>query len=217
MKFKAVLFDLDGTLLDTIEDLADSMNSVLKSNELPVHGLEAYKYFVGDGMKNLVRRALPESLRNEERTVDKCLELMRKEYEKNWKEKTKPYPGIPALLSALTERGLKIAILSNKPDDLAKRMTSELLGAWRFEAVAGERPPVPRKPDPRAAIEIAEQLGIPVHEFGYLGDTSTDMLTANSAGMYAVGALWGFRKADELLAGGAKALIEKPLDLLELI
>jgi len=217
MKFKAVLFDLDGTLVDTLEDLADSMNSVLGHNRFPVHGLEEYKYFVGAGMEDLVRQAIPESFRHDGEIVAKCLESMREEYGRRWKDKTRPYEGIPELLDALTQRGVKMAILSNKPDDSAKRVAAELLGGWRFEAVLGERPSVPRKPDPTAAIQIAEQLAIPAHEFAYLGDTIIDMQTGNGAGMYAVGVLWGFRKADELLAGGAKALIGKPLDLLELL
>lgn len=217
MKFKAVLFDLDGTLLDTIEDLADSMNSVLRRNAFPVHGLEAYKYFVGAGMENLVRRAIPRSLREDETIVTGCLQSMLEEYARGWKVKTRPYEAIPELLDALVDRGVKMAILSNKTNDLTQRMVEELLGSWRFEAVWGERSSVARKPDPTAAVQIAEQIGIPAHDFVYLGDTSIDMQTATSAGMYAVGALWGFRQADELLAAGAKALIGKPLDLLELI
>ena len=217
MKFEAVLFDLDGTLLDTLEDLADSMNNVLNRDQLPVHGLEEYKYFVGEGMENLVRRALPDQFSRDAGSVAKYVELMREEYGKRWKEKTKPYETVPELLDALTQRGVKLAILSNKPDDFTRQVVAELLSAWRFETVRGERPPLPRKPDPTAAILIAEQLAVPPHQFVYVGDTIIDMKTGNGAGMYTVGALWGFRKADELLAGGAKALIKKPLELLGLL
>lgn len=217
MKFKAALFDLDGTLLDTLEDLADCMNSVLEQNGFPVHELERYKYFVGAGMENLVRRALPERVRNEDETVSACLESMREEYSRRWKDKSRPYEGVPELLSALSKQGLRLAILSNKPDDFTKKTVSKLLGEWKFEIVRGELPPVPRKPDPTSAIEIAQELAIPPEEFIYLGDSNIDMQTANGAGMYAVGALWGFRTADELLSSGARALIEKPLDLLKLL
>lgn len=214
---RAVLFDLDGTLLNTIEDLADSMNSVLARHDFPVHDLEAYKYFVGDGIENLVRRALPESHRAEESTVALCLASMREEYGRRRRQKTRPFEGVPELLDALEDRGIKVAILSNKPDEATKFVVKELLSRWRFEAVVGERPNVPRKPDPASAIEIAERLAIPTRDFLYVGDTDTDMRTANAAGMYAVGALWGYRKADELLKNGARALIERPLDVLTLL
>jgi phosphoglycolate phosphatase len=216
MSFKAAMFDLDGTLVDTIEDLADSMNSVLERCGFPSHDLDAYKYFVGDGMINLVRRSLPEQAKTDE-TVMQCLAMMREEYAGRWKEKSRPYDGIPELLDRLSERGIKMAVLSNKPDDFTKVMVRELLSRWRFEAVLGERPSIPRKPDPISALEIAGQMRVSPGDFLYLGDTSTDMKTAGAAGMYAVGVLWGFRKADELLAGGARLLIERPTDLLELI
>jgi phosphoglycolate phosphatase len=217
MKFRAVLFDLDGTLLDSLEDLADSMNSVLESHSFPCHGLEKYKYFVGEGMENLVRRAMPESAGKDEKMVALCLGAMREEYAKRWIDKTRPYDGVPELLSSLASHGLKLAILSNKPDDFAKKATAKLLAPWRFEAVVGERPPTPRKPDPAGALRIVEQLAIPAHQFLYVGDTSIDMKTGNAAGMFAVGVLWGFRGADELFAAGARVLIEKPLELLELL
>lgn len=216
MKFKAVLFDLDGTLLDTIEDLADAMNFVLSRMGFPTHKVEAYKYYVGDGVRDLALRALPEGHRDEE-TVKKCIPAMRQEYGSRWDRKTRPYPGIPELLDALTARGIKMAVLSNKPDQNTKVVVAKLLSKWRFDVVAGERAGIPRKPDPDAALSIAEQLGIPPQEFLYLGDTNTDMKTAVAAGMYPVGALWGFRTADELLASGAKMLIAKPTDLLDLV
>jgi phosphoglycolate phosphatase len=216
MKFNAVLFDLDGTLLDTLEDLADSMNNVLNRFGFPGHAVEAYKYFVGDGMENLARRALPENHRDEA-TVARCVAAMREEYGTRWAEKTHPYQGIPELLDALTARGIKMAVLSNKPDDFTKVIVTRLLPHWRFELVVGARPSMPKKPDPAAAVELAERLGIPPRGFLYLGDTNTDMQTAGAAGMYPVGVLWGFRTADELTASGAKVLIEHPTDLLELL
>lgn len=217
MVFRAVLFDLDGTLLDTIQDLAESMNRVLRSFHFPPHDVEAYKYFVGDGMENLARRAIPEKYREEEATVARCVAAMRHEYEKRWAQSTLPYRGVPELLNGLTAREISMAVLSNKPDDFTKMIVSRLLDGWRFKAVLGARPNVPKKPDPAAALEIARLMGIPPHQFLYLGDTNTDMNTAVSAGMYPVGALWGFRKADELTAGGAKELIQHPTDLLRLL
>jgi phosphoglycolate phosphatase len=216
MNYRAVLFDLDGTLLDTIHDLAASMNHVLRDLGLPEHQLEAYKSFVGDGVEMLVRRALPFGHRDEE-TVHRGVGAMRDEYGRRWGERTRPYDGIPALLDALTARHVKMAILSNKPDDLTKTTVSALLSEWRFEPVLGERPFVPKKPDPAGALEISARLEIPPAEFLYVGDTNTDMQTANAACMFPVGALWGFRTAEELFGSGAKALIEKPLDLLGLL
>ncbi|HOJ10857.1 MAG TPA: HAD family hydrolase [Clostridiales bacterium] len=216
MKYKAVIFDLDGTLLDSIDDLADSMNAVLEDAGYPAHDIQSYKYFVGDGMEKLVFRSLPEEYRDTE-TVKKYAGKMKQEYEKRWNNKTRPYQGIPELLDALSSRDVHIAVLSNKPDNFTKLMIKELLPNWEFRAVYGDRNYIPRKPDPAGAIEIARTMGLQSREILYLGDTGTDMQTACSAGMYAVGALWGFRGKDELLANGAKALIEKPLDLLNLL
>ncbi len=215
--FAAVLFDADGTLLDSIDDLADSMNSTLRHFGFPVHDNDKYKYFVGDGMENLVIRTLPDPERANAALVRECLEVMRRKYSLNWKNKTRPYPGIPQMLDELSRRGMKMAILSNKPDDFMREMASELLPSWRFETVMGERPPVPRKPDPSAALLISDMLGISPDRFLYLGDTATDMRTANGAGMYAVGVLWGFRSREELLANGAKRLISHPSELLDLV
>lgn len=217
MTHRAVLFDLDGTLLNTLEDLANSMNAVLQESGFPIHEVEAYKYFVGDGMENLVRRALPGSELHHEPTVSACLDAMRREYNRRQKETTRPYEGVPELLDALVARGTRMSILSNKPHESTVEMVADLLPRWTFDVVFGAQPGKPKKPDPASALEIAALTGIPCHEFLYLGDTNTDMQTANAAGMFAVGALWGFRKADELLAYGAKALVEKPEDVLQFL
>ncbi|MHC1725523.1 MAG: HAD family hydrolase [Syntrophobacteraceae bacterium] len=215
--FPAVLFDIDGTLLDTLQDLADSMNGTLVRFGFQIHETDAYRYFVGDGMENLVRRTLPASVRTNADVISQCLEVMRETYGRKWKEKSRPYPGIPELLDALTARQIKLAVLSNKPDDFTQKVIKELLPAWKFEIVLGERPSIPRKPDPTSALEIADRLGLKPGSFLYLGDTATDMITANAAGMFPVGALWGFRTAEELIASGAKKLIQRPAELLELL
>lgn len=215
--FQAVLFDADGTLLNTLDDLADSMNSTLAHFGFPTHDTEKYKYFVGDGMGNLVIRALPESTRQDPGLVSKCSTMMRETYDRNWNNKTKPYPGIPELLDGLVRSGIRMSILSNKPDQFMQKVARELLPAWNFDIVMGERPPIPRKPDPTSAIEIAKHIGIEPGRFLYLGDTATDMRTANGAGMFAVGALWGFRTADELTSNGARKLIARPPELLDLL
>ena len=213
MNFKAVIFDLDGTLLNTIEDLADSMNAVLSRFGVAQHGVEAYKLFVGDGVEALCRRALPENQRDDD-TVGRSVEAMRAEYAKRWKAKSTPYAGIPELLEAISARGMKMAVLSNKPDDFTGKSVDHLLSRWRFDAVFGARPDVPRKPDPAGALEVAKYLSVSPAEVLYIGDSGTDMRTAVSAGMYAMGVLWGFRTAEELLREGARMLVKAPLDLL---
>jgi phosphoglycolate phosphatase len=216
MQFNAVLFDLDGTLLDTLGDLANSMNGVLQCRGFPQHEKELYKHFVGDGMEVLVRRALPESRRKEQLLQD-CLLAMRKEYSVRWRETTRPYAGIPELLDALGRRRLRMAILSNKPDDFTREMVGALLAPWRFDAVVGARPEVPKKPDPTMALTIARDLDVSPGQILYLGDSGTDMRTAVSAGMFSVGALWGFRDAAELEANGARVLISRPMEVLGLL
>ena len=216
MVFEAVLFDLDGTLLDTIADLTDSMNIVLNRFGFAGHDADACKMFVGDGVEMFAFRALPENSRDQA-MVKKCASLMRQEYKKRWANKTRPYEGIPELLDELTRRNLKMAILSNKPDDATKEMVAELLSKWHFQPVTGAQLSFPKKPDPTLAIQTARQLRVSPERFLYLGDTGTDMRTAQSAGMFAVGALWGFRSAEELEEAGAEVLVKHPQDVLELL
>lgn len=212
---KAVLFDLDGTLLNSIDDIADSMNAALAGFGFPGHGSSEYKFFVGDGMEILARRALPAEARNE-KTIEAVVSAMREEYGKRWNNRTACYAGISELLDGITARGLPMAILSNKTDSLTQIIVRNYLAAWEFVTVVGARINMPKKPDPTGALHIAETLGIRPEEFLYLGDTATDMKTANSAGMYAVGATWGFRSAEELKKNGAAVLIDTPVEMLRL-
>ncbi len=216
-KYRAVCFDLDGTLLDTLDDLADSANRVLAARDLPTHPVEAYKYFVGDGMRALVRRIVPEHLRADDELADALFHAARAQYAKRWAEKTVPYPGIPEMLSELTGRGVTMAVLSNKPHDFTELCVAELLPHWKFEIVQGVSDTVPAKPDPAGVRDLAQRLDIPPAEFLYVGDTATDMKTAVAGGMFAVGVLWGFRQADELLENGAQVLIARPEELLALL
>ena len=217
MKYRAVLFDLDGTLVDTLEDLGDSMNAALQAHGYPVHPLPAYRYFVGDGVENLVRRALPKTAGLDEHIVARVVPVMRAEYARRWKDKTRLYPGVAELLDALRERGVKIAVLSNKPHAATMEVVEHFLSAWHFDAAFGARAGVPIKPDPGAALEVARAVGVPPESVLYLGDTNTDMKTARAAGMFAAGALWGFRTAEELSESGAAALAAHPLDVLKLL
>jgi len=212
----AALFDLDGTLLDTIDDLAAAMNKALAANGLPVRPDAAeHKGYVGDGVGMYVLRAVPEDRRSDGRLIARVTADYRVAYAAGWRNQTRPYKGIVQLLDDLAARGVRRAVLSNKPDDTARASVEGYLGLGRFEIVRGATEGVPLKPDPAAAIAIADEMGIPPGGFVYVGDTATDMETAKAAGMFAVGALWGFRQADELADAGADALIERPGELVE--
>jgi phosphoglycolate phosphatase len=214
--YNAVIFDLDGTLLNTLEDLANSLNRVLAQNGFPTHPTDAYRYFVGDGALELVNRALPEEKRVDT-IVSQCLDAFRIDYRENWNIKTAPYEGVPEMLETLKTRKVKMAILSNKPHEHTIRCVTELLPQWDFSIVLGQRNGIPRKPDPIGAFEVAEHMNIAPSEFIYLGDTDIDMKTSVTAGMFPVGALWGFRTAEELQESGAQALISHPLEILPLL
>ncbi len=216
MRFKVVLFDLDGTLLDTLEDLGNAANRVLTRNGFPGHDVDTYRYLVGDGAIMLMRRALPEDKRNDE-TIRVCVQAFREEYGQNWNVKTKPYDGVAEMLDVLVAHGLKMAVLSNKPDDFTRRCVNEFLPNWTFDMILGQSDSIPLKPDPSGAKKIAKCLNIPPSNFIYLGDTSIDMKTAVAAGMFPVGALWGFRTGKELQENGAKILIKRPLELLDFL
>jgi phosphoglycolate phosphatase len=213
VQFKAAIFDLDGTLLNTLEDLADSMNCVLERNRLPRHDLSAYKYFVGDGIDMLVQRALPFEVASENE-FQRFVREMKTEYAGRWLNKTRPYPGVVEMLAAFAAANFKTAVLSNKPDDASNEIIKALLPNHPFRMVLGATAERPKKPDPSAALEIASRLNISHQHFLFIGDTSIDMQTARAAGMFPVGVLWGFRPAEELLAAGAKLLLKEAADLI---
>jgi phosphoglycolate phosphatase len=211
---RAVLFDLDGTLLDTLADIGESMNEVLATRGHPVHSLMAYRRFIGDGVTLLATRALPPAFRDE-RSVEQCVDAMREVYGNRWDLKTRPYAGIPGLLARLETAGLALAVLSNKPHGLTRQVIQRLLPGTRFASVVGARDGVPAKPDPTAALAIARKLDTAPAAMAFVGDTATDMRTAEAAGMYAVGAVWGFRDAEELTAAGARTLAHHPAEVAE--
>lgn len=216
MRFKAVIFDLDGTLLDTLDDLANAGNRVLAAAGLPTHSVESYRYFVGDGVQALMERILPENLRDRE-NVERLMSAFRDDYGKNWHVRTRMYDGIDSMLTALQQLQLSLNVLSNKPHDFTRLCVRKFMDRWAFSIVLGQRPGVPRKPDPSAAFEIAAEINVPPADIVYLGDTATDMQTARAAEMYAVGVLWGFRTAGELEESGALRLIRHPMELPELV
>ena len=214
--FAAIIFDLDGTLLDTLADIAHAANSVLLGQGYPTHPIDAYRHFVGEGVRILFRRALPETDRSDE-VVEACALAFRDAYSRLWNVHTRLYTGVAELLATLTARQLKQAVLSNKPDLFTRCCVDEYFPQDAFQAVFGQRDGVPQKPDPAGAYEIAEQLSIPADRFLFLGDTAVDMQTARAAGMYPVGALWGFRPLEELQEGGAEVVIHQPTELLDVL
>lgn len=216
MKFKCAVFDLDGTLVNSLDDIADSMNGVLREHGFPEYSVPDYRDMIGNGITHLVREALPVEKR-EDGLVSECYSAMVEEYRANCTNKTRPYEGITELLNDLASRGVIMAVLSNKADELTGEVVRTLFPNFRFEAVLGSVAERPRKPDPAGALEISRRLETPPGDFVYVGDTDVDMKTANSSGMYAVGALWGFRSGEELLRAGAKKLLKRPADLLEIL
>jgi len=212
MFFRAVIFDLDGTLANTLEDIAANMNSILVQKGFPTHEYEAYRFYVGNGLLNLITRCLPESARTND-IINTCYEQMITDYSLNYINKTRLYDGIPELLDYLTALGIKLAVLSNKADSITQKICAELLSNWKFDVIIGADDRFPRKPDPTSALFIAKELGVNPSDICYLGDSDVDMKTAIAAGFYPVGALWGFRSKEELIENGAKKVIGKPEEL----
>jgi phosphoglycolate phosphatase len=215
VKFQGALFDLDGTLLNTLEDLGRSMNNVLSRMGLPVHAIADYRYFVGEGIVMLAKRALPAS-HIDGAAIGACAEAMSAEYSAHCTEATTPYSGCMELLEKIVSLKVKTAVLSNKPDVMTKFLVRHYFPTVAFNFVDGARESVPRKPHPAGALDAAKRLGLAAGSMVYLGDSKTDMETATAAGMYPVGALWGFRDERELRKSGAKLVISHPRELLDL-
>ncbi len=215
MNDHAVIFDLDGTLADTLEDIADTMNRTLVAYGYPVHEYDTYRFYVGNGIKNLVIKSLPENERTDA-IINACYERMIADYELHYINKSQLYEGIPELLSALTARNIKMAILSNKADSITQKLCGGLLSQWKFEIIMGANEQFPRKPDPESAWFVAGKLDVSPANIFYLGDSDVDMKTAVAAGFCPIGAGWGFRPKEELMANGARQVIDYPMDLLTL-
>ena len=215
MRFKAVIFDLDGTLLDSLDDLADSVNAALAARGLATHPREAFRRFVGNGLMTLVRRAAPSGLADA--AVADLVQIGRAEYGRRWDAKSRPYPGVPGMLDALVAGGVRLAMLSNKPDDFTRRIAERFYAAWPLDPARGALEGVPLKPAPDAALAVARDLGLAPGDILFAGDSDVDVRTAKNAGMFAAGVLWGFRDADELTAAGADKLFATPEELARFI
>lgn len=211
---KTIIFDLDGTLIDSLEDIAVCMNKVLEELNLPIHKIDDYKYFVGSGVDVLVNNALKDS---SQEIKNEVLKRFKKEYDQQLHAKTKPYEGIYELLDELKKLDYNLAVLSNKPHDFTIAYVDYLFKDYNFKEVHGQKQEVPRKPDPIGAINIAKALNIPCSEIFFVGDTMVDMQTAKSANMKAIGVLWGFRDEKELRDFGADFIVSNPLEILKII
>ncbi|MEN8198934.1 MAG: HAD family hydrolase [Thermodesulfobacteriota bacterium] len=212
MKCKGLVFDLDGTLLDTLQDLADAANATLSHYGFPVHPVDSYRYFVGDGLKTLTRRIIPDSSASDE-DLNKYMKKFAEIYSRNWNKNSAPYPGVEEMISSLRDAGLQLAVLSNKPHAFTKICVESYFPDDPFVFVFGQRDGVAKKPDPAGALEIAEKMGLNPGEILYVGDTATDMQTGNSAGMRTIGVEWGFRERAELVENRAWRIVSTPAEV----
>jgi phosphoglycolate phosphatase len=216
MTIQAVIFDLDGTLLDTLADIADAVNRALAASGYPEHPVEAYRWFVGDGSAVLVRRALPPDCRDAGK-IQTCLERFIADYTENWRCRTTAYPGIADLLESLLTRELKLAVVTNKPHRFTGKMMAHYFPETPFNPILGQREGIPKKPDPAQALAAAQQMQAAPCNCLFVGDSGVDIETARRAGMGAIGAGWGFRPRSELSDAGADQIIDHPMDLLSLL
>ena len=214
---KAVIFDLDGTLTNTLKSLWKSTNMALATAGLPPHEIDSYKYFAGNGAKELIRKSLIADGDTELVHFDSVMEAYNRIFEEYCMYEVKPYDGIRELLKALKEKGLHLAVNSNKPQPRTVDVVEEIFGKDMFDLLVGQCEERRRKPAPDGVNYILEQLDLDKADVLYIGDTCTDMQTGKSAGVFTVGALWGFRERQELVENHADAIIEKPLELLQYI
>lgn len=215
MKFKGIIFDLDGTLVNSLEDISDAMNTVLKGLNYPTHTYDTYQYFIGSGLRNLVSKALP-ATNNSDEQIDICFECMVNEYREMCTLKTKPYEGIIELLENLTSQNIKMAVFSNKADELTKKIATEIFPN-SFDTAVGLSTEELKKPNPFEALEISKKWNLKPEEILFVGDSDIDMQTAINANMFPVGVTWGYRTEEELKNSGAKVVINNASELIEIL
>ena len=210
---KAFIFDLDGTLVDSLADLATAVNRMLDDNGYPRVSIDMFPVHIGDGMKKLVERALPADKRDPE-NIERCAAEYLAHYERCWHDETRVYDGMVEAVSALRARGVRLGVISNKPHRFTVLCSEFFFPAGSFEIILGQREGTPRKPDPAGGVEIAQRMGIAPSECAYIGDSGVDMEFGKAVGMRRIGVLWGFRDREELVGAGAEALISQPSELL---
>lgn len=205
---KAVFFDLDGTLIDSLADLGQAVNRTLADLGFPAQPVERCREFIGEGARRLVERAIPVAFQGEEATVERALRLYQAHYESGWRDQTEVYPGMNELLERLAQRGVKLGVISNKPHRFTEMCVAHFFPQAKFELVLGQRDEVARKPDPAAAFEAAAWFGVGIESCCYVGDSGVDMAFAKAAGMRAIGVAWGFRDREELWKSGANEVVD---------
>ena len=212
---KLAIFDLDGTLVNSLYDLADAVNKALADNGFPVHGYDEYRYFVGNGAKKLIERALPPG------TPENVREMIHSRFSENYHEnclaKTRAYEGTPELLERLSSAGVMCAVASNKPDEFSAHVVEGIFGKGVFTLIRGKREGVPVKPAPDIIRAIAEETGCELSETAMIGDSGVDVETAHNAGIKCIGCVWGFRGEEELVKAGADSIAHTPADIADII
>lgn len=209
-----IIFDLDGTLLNTLDDLADSVNYALGQHGCPERGIEEVKHFVGNGVRNLMELSTPEGSDNP--LFESCLDTFREYYSKNMRNNTRPYDGIMELLEELAKNNYKVAIVSNKFDRAVKELAKDYFGDYISVAI-GESGGVRKKPEPDCVFEALHELASETKEAIYIGDSEVDVKTARNAGLACVGVTWGFRSRELLIDEGADYIIDSPMELMALV
>lgn len=215
MHCQAAVFDLDGTLVDSLADLADAANAMLASYRFRTHDVGAYRYFVGDGSRKLIERILPKERSRDAAFVDEAMARYKDCYAERLLHRTQLYDGIPEMLEELRRRNIPMAICTNKHQSAADAIVEALFPKNMFQEVIGDRRGLPRKPDPQKVLHIARRMGVSPASTAYFGDTAVDMDTAHNAGTLAVGVLWGFRPQQELTEHGAQILLSHPRELFQ--
>ena len=215
--YKAFIFDLDGTICDTIETIAYYGNCALNKYGFKSIDTEEYKYLVGNGADTLIRRMLSRYEVKDERLIGEILEFYMTEYEKDSLYKTKAFEGIEDVIKQLREKNIKTGVVSNKPHGAVCGVVEAIFGKNAFDSYTGVHDGIVKKPNPETVLKMAELFGVTPKQCVYIGDTSVDMLTGKNAGMFTVGVLWGFREYDELKENGADMIVEKPQELLRLV
>lgn len=206
-----LIFDLDGTLVDSLRGIAASLNQALTASGLPAHPSSAVRGFIGNGSRILIQRAAPTDASGD--LLDTVEQAFKADYEATWPSGTRIYPGMIDLLELLQSRGYPLAVLSNKPHPFTVAMVSQMFPAIRFSSVLGQRPGIPHKPDPTGALEIAGSLQRLPENCGVIGDSTMDLETARNAGMRAIAVTWGFHDRERLSAAGADVMVDTPGEL----
>jgi len=215
MLYSSIIFDLDGTLLDTLTDIAESVNEVLTINDFPTCSRENYKTFIGDGLHNLIFRSVPDGTK--ESIILDCCKKFTEIYSESWKKNCCPFIGINTMLTDLSARQIKLAVLSNKPHAFTRLFVDEFFPEKMFEIVFGQREGVYKKPHPAGALAIAEFLQTQPENILFVGDSDVDIQTGNAAGMGTAGVSWGYRNVSELIENNAQVIVNSPSEIVEYV